>query len=126
MKKKLVSLFLVGVMTVGMTAGCGSSGNGDNAAAENNGDVANTVADDADNTLDATETAEDTFNGTYSNKQVIIGDISETSGDITPFWANGSSDYTAYKMVVGMAPIERDQTGKWVENPTVASILIVY
>ena len=45
MKKKLISLFLVGAMTAGMVAGCGNSGNGSNAAAGNDsaaGDVAST------------------------------------------------------------------------------------
>lgn len=119
MKKKLISLFLVGAMTAGMVAGCGNSGNGNNAAAGNNGGAADT---DTDNAVEATETAdeESTFDGTYSNKQVIIGDISETSGDITPFWANGASDYNAYKLVaLGMEPIVNDQTGKWIENPAV-------
>lgn len=117
MKKKLVSLFLVGAMTAGMVAGCGNSGNGNNAAAGNNSGAA-----DTDNTVESTETAdeESTFDGTYGNKQVIIGEISETSGDITPFWVNGASDYDAYKIVSqGMEPIVRDQTGKWIENPTV-------
>ena len=112
MKKKLISLFLVGAMTAGMVAGCGNSGNGNNAAAGNNGGAADT---DTDNAVEATETAdeESTFDGTYSNKQVIIGDVSETSGDITPHWANGASDYNAYKLVaLGMEPIVNDQTGK--------------
>lgn len=119
MKKKLISLFLVGAMTAGMVAGCGNSGNGNNAAAGNNGGAADS---DTDNVVEATETAdeESTFDGTYNNKQVIIGDVSETSGDITPFWANGASDYNAYKLVaLGMEPIVNDQTGKWIENPTV-------
>lgn len=119
MKKKLISLFLVGAMTAGMVAGCGNSGNGNNAAAGNNGGAADT---DTDNAVEATETAdeESTFDGTYSNKQVIIGDVNETSGDITPHWANGASDYNAYKLVaLGMEPIVNDQTGKWIENPAV-------
>lgn len=119
MKKKLISLFLVGAMTAGMVAGCGNSGNGNNAAAGNNGGAADA---DTDNAVEATETAdeESTFDGTYSNKQVIIGDVSETSGDITPHWANGASDYNAYKLVaLGMEPIVNDQTGKWIENPAV-------
>lgn len=114
MKKKLISLFLVGAMTAGMVAGCGNSGNGSNAAAGNDsaaGDVASTEA--------VEEGTESTFDGTYSNKQVILGESTETSGDITPFWVNGASDYDAYKLVTGMAPIENDQTGKWIENPTV-------
>lgn len=123
MKKKVISLFLVGAMTAGMVAGCGNSGNGGNAAAGNNGGAADT---DTDNTVEATETAdeESTFDGTYSNKQVILGESSETSGDITPYWANDASDFDAFHLVAqGMEPIVRDQTGKWIENPTVLESL---
>lgn len=114
MKKKLISLFLVGAMTAGMVAGCGNSGNGSNAAAGNDsaaGDVASTEA--------VEEGTESTFDGTYSNKQVIIGESTEPNGDITPYWTNGACDYDAFKLVTGMSPIENDQTGKWIENPTV-------
>ena len=120
MKKKIISLFLVGAMTAGMVAGCGNSGNGSNAAAGNDsasGDVASTEG--------VEEGTESTFDGTSSNKQVILGESSETSGDITPFWVNGASDYDAYKLVTGMAPIENDRTGKWIENPTVLEKLEV-
>ena len=75
--------------------------------------------------ITAADGTESTFNGTYSNKQVILGESSETSGDITPFWANGASDYDAFKLVTGMAPIDKDQTGKWIENPAVLDNLEV-
>lgn len=122
MKKKLISLFLVGAMTASMVAGCGNSGNGNTAGEGNNN------ASTDDNAVESTEAAEageeSTFDGTYSNKQVILGESSETSGDITPYWVNGASDYDAFKLVAqGMEPIVNDQTGKWVENPTVLESL---
>ena len=40
MKKKLISLFLVGAMTAGMVAGCGNSGSTNNAAGENTDNAA--------------------------------------------------------------------------------------
>lgn len=118
MKKKLISLFLVGAMTASMVAGCGNSGNGNTAGEGNNN------ASTDDNAVESTETAEEgeesTFDGTYSNKQVILGESSETSGDITPYWSNGASDYDAFHLVSqGMEPIVRNQSGKWIENPTV-------
>ena len=119
MKKKLISLFLVGAMTASMVAGCGNSGSTNNAAGENTDNAASSTETVSE---DGTESA---FDGTYSNKQVILGESSETSGDITPFWANGASDYDAFKLVTGMAPIDRDQTGKWIENPAVLEKLDV-
>lgn len=110
MKKKLISLFLVGAMTASMVAGCGGE------KAEEGGDAA--VAPEGTEAV-AEEGTEDAA-ATYSNKQVILGVTSETSGDITPYWVNGASDYTAYKLVRGMGPVEVNQDGKWVENPSVA------
>lgn len=120
MKKKLISLFLIGAMTTGMVAGCGSGNS--NADAGNNASSDNAAVEGTEAAADGTES---TFNGTYSNKQVILGESSETSGDITPFWANGASDYDAFKLVIGMAPIDKDQTGKWIENPAVLDNLEV-
>ena len=106
MKKKVISLFLVGAMTAGLVAGCGNSesGEGNNAVSEG------TEATAADGTEGSV---------TYSNDQIILGVISETSGDITPSWANGAGDYTAYQLIKGMEPVDYDQEGKWVENPSV-------
>lgn len=105
MKKKLISLFLVGAMTVSMVAGCGSdNGEGNNAVSEG------TEAADAGEAGDVE----------YTNDQIILAVTSETSGDITPSWANGAGDYTAYKLIVGSSPVEVDAAGKWVENPNVA------
>ena len=106
MKKKVLSLFLVGAMTAGLVAGCGSSNEG--------GEASNTVSE-------GTEAAADGAEGsvTYTNDQIILGVVSETSGDITPSWVNGAGDYTAYQLITGMAPIDCDQDGKWVENPSV-------
>lgn len=110
MKKKLISLFLVGAMTASMVAGCGGE------KAEEGGDAA--VAPEGTEAV-AEEGTEDAA-ATYSNKQVILGVISETSGDVTPYWVNGAGDYTAYQMISGMAPVDRNQDGKWIENPNVA------
>lgn len=111
-KKKLISLFLVSAMTTGMVAGCG--GNAKNEGNNNAAVDAGTEEVTAQHGTEATA---------YSNEQIILGVTSETSGDITPYWANGASDYTAYRMVTGMAPIDRDQSGKWVENPNVVDKL---
>ena len=106
MKKKLISMLLVSVMAISMVAGCGSSTDDDNTV--NN-----------DDTEVVEEGTEDVAEVTYSNKQIVIGDISETSGDITPYWTNGSSDYSAYKMVTGLGTVTVDRDGKWLYDETV-------
>ena len=83
MKKKLVSMFLVGAMAASLLAGCGGSNKG----------AANT------------EGGSESENVTYSNEQIIIGHQTETSGDYTPFWTNNASDYSVYKMVTGLETI---------------------
>lgn len=92
MKKKLISLFLVGAMTAGLLVGCGS-GNG-----TGNGDA-----------------------GTSANKQVIIGDQTQTSGDVTPMWTNNGSDYSVYKMITGLGTVTSDKDGKWIYDEQVVA-----
>lgn len=103
MKKKLVSVLLVGAMAATMVAGCGSSD-------ENTS---------SNNSADGTEVVEESEAVTYSNDQVIIGEGSETSGDITPWWVNGASDYDAYKLTTGMGTVEGTSDGQWIYNETV-------
>lgn len=108
MKKKLLSLFLVGTLAAGMLAGCGNKneGNGNSAAPEG---------------TETAESTESTFSGTYGNEQVIFGRTDETNGDMLPYWTNGAADYDAYKFVASnIGPVERDKEGKWVINPAVA------
>ncbi|MEE1078787.1 MAG: ABC transporter substrate-binding protein [Agathobacter sp.] len=97
MKKKLVSMFLVGAMAASLLAGCGGSNKG----------AANT------------EGGSESENVTYSNEQIIIGHQTETSGDYTPFWTNNASDYSVYKMVTGLENVSVTREGKWIVNETV-------
>lgn len=108
MKKKLISLLLVGVMTAGLVAGCGGNPNEGEAVGNNT----ESSGDDGGSS-DGGEQI------TYGNKQIIIGDITETSGDITPFWTNNASDYSAYKMITGLETVEVTNEGKWVYSDTV-------
>ena len=105
MKKKVISVLLVGAMASTMIAGCGSNGN------TNSG---STAGDGTEVASDGTE-----FSGDYSNKQIIIGDQTETSGDYTPMWTNNASDYSVYKMVTGLATATTDADGKWIYDDNV-------
>lgn len=119
MKKKLLSLFLVGVLSISMLAGCGKN--------EGNADDSNNMeqSDNNENKNEGEEEGEENQDSgddqevTYSNKQVIIGDGTETSGDITPMWTNSASDFYTYKMITGLETVYVDQEGKWNVNETV-------
>lgn len=93
MKKKLLSLLLVGALSISMLAGCGNQGNSaDNSnATEESGDTADNNDTNAENdantggeeaepeggdTGDAGD--ENASDGSYSNKQVIIGDPTDS------------------------------------------------
>lgn len=107
MKKKLVSVLLVGAMTATMVAGCGSD---ENKTSDDNSVSTGTETPEAEGTEAPVS---------YSNEQIIIGEGSETSGDISPWWVNGSSDYDAYKLTQGLGTVEGTNDGEWVYNPTV-------
>lgn len=136
MKKKLLSLFLVGALSISMLAGCGNQGNNadnSNTTEESGNDAAEAGNDDSSNDTDTgegteesgdAEEGEDTASdGNYSNKQVIIGDSTETSGDVTPYWTNNASDYNVFKMITGLDIVSVDQEGKWEVNETVVDSL---
>lgn len=100
MKKKLLSFFLVGMLTTSMVAGCGKTEEENSASEQKTEEAGN---------ADETEV-------TYSNKQIIIGDNNETSGDIQPHWTNSASDYSVYKLCYGQDTVVVDKEGKWVYN----------
>lgn len=89
MRKKIIAVVLAATMAIGMMTGCGNSDK-------------------------KTEKKE-----SYSNKQIVIGDGTEVSGDYTPMWTNNASDNSVYKMITGMETVSVDADGKWVTNETV-------
>lgn len=118
MKRKVIAVLLAGSMVAGMMAGCGSDKTtdaDDSAKTEDTSDAADETADEEEA---ADEEAADE-EVTYSNKQIVIGDLTETSGDYTPFWTNNASDLAAYEMITGMSNVNVDADGKWIVNDTV-------
>lgn len=107
MKKKLISTLLAGFMVISMVAGCGDT----STEKDNTVDNANTEV--------VEESTEEVAEVTYSNKQIVIGDITEPSGEISPYWTNAGSDYSAYKMVTGLETVSVDRDGKWLYDETV-------
>lgn len=132
MKKKLLSLFLVSVLSISMLAGCGKTGDDTDGSSNNNTEQSDDSSEEeatgneeneGSGEEDGSEGDGDGEDVTYGNKQVIIGDQSETSGDVTPFWTNSASDYYVYKMITGLETVYVDQDGKWGVNETVVDTL---
>ncbi len=113
MKKKLISLLLVGAMTGSLLVGCGGKDDGETQSDS-------TPAGDTGSSEQSSGNSEDgNSEVTYSNEQIIIGDQSEMSGDITPYWTNNAADYNPYKMITGLGTVSVTQEGKWVWDDTV-------
>lgn len=98
MKKKVLSVLLTSAMVASLTA-CGSS-------------KSNTPAGS-----DEQEAATKTESG--KGNTITVGDSTETSGDITPYWTNNASDYNAYKLVNGMETVSVTKDGSFQYNDTV-------
>ncbi|MFW5630825.1 MAG: ABC transporter substrate-binding protein, partial [Acetivibrio ethanolgignens] len=97
MKKKLIALGMTLVMGLSV-AGCGSKDEApvQTPAAQTEAPAENTQREPAG--------------------QIIIGNSNETSGDITPFWSNGSSDYDAYKMTIGASTVSMTRDEDYIFN----------
>lgn len=104
MKKKLIALGLTLCMGVSLVA-CGS---------KNDPAPAETPAADTQ-----TPAAADNTEQREPSGQIIIGDSNETSGDFTPYWSNGSSDYAVFKMVKGGDTTLMTKDEEWVFNDNV-------
>ena len=108
MKKKLMSVLLVGCMVLSLAA-CGNKNN--NTA----DDSTATPTTGAENTTAPTEAAPVT---TEPSGQLIIGDTTQSNGDVEPYWTNNASDYNVYKMTTGYETIAINQQAKYIVNET--------
>lgn len=122
-KKKLLSVLLAGVMAVSLTA-CG----GGSASTEGSADTANSSAVSSASTGSMASTASGSTSDTASSVaestpvdggQVIIGDGTQSNGDIYPFWTNNASDYNVYKLTKGNPTVDISKEGKFVVNTQV-------
>ena len=114
MKRKVIAVLLAGTMAAGLLEGCGVY------LTKTNTTDSSTDAQADDASEEEEEPAEDAEEEVaYSNKQVVVSYLIETSGDYTPMWTNNGSDYAVYKMITGMETVSHDEDGKWLVNPTV-------
>ena len=124
-KKKLLSVILAGVMAVSLTA-CGSNANSTEGSSTSGGASStgsSTSSASSSASASSSSTASSSTSGTeaapVSGGQLIIGDGTQSSGDIYPYWTNNSSDYAVYQLTGGASTIEIDKAGKFVVNPQV-------
>ena len=112
-KKKLLSALLAGVMAVTLTA-CGSNS-------------ASTEGSAASGSVSTTSGSTSTASGSTSSEeakpvdggQIIIGDQTQSNGDIYPYWTNNVSDNSVYRLTSGYDTIVVDKNGKFVVDPQV-------
>ena len=117
-KKKLLSALLAGVMAVTLTA-CGSnaastegSATGADKSSAGSASTASTVSSTASGSASSSTEGTPVDGG-----QLIIGDQTQSNGDIYPYWTNNISDNSVYKLTSGCDTIVVDRHGKFVVNP---------
>lgn len=112
-KKKLLSALLAGVMAVTLTA-CGS-----NSASTEGSAASGSVSTASGSTSTASGSTSSEEAKPVDGGQIIIGDQTQSNGDIYPYWTNNVSDYSVYKLTFGYDTIVVDKNGKFVVDPQV-------
>lgn len=131
MKKKVLALVLMMAMVFSLVA-CGDkkNNNNNNNANPDNQEQDNTTPDDTNTPDDTTPEGEDNTDNTTPEGddvagtptvggQLIIGDVTQSNGDVYPYWTNNASDYFVYQVVFGAGTMEINRDGQYVENPNV-------
>ena len=122
MKKKLLSMLLVACMIMSMTA-CSKSS--DTPATTDDATATPTEAAATEETT-ATPTeaeAEPTVTEGTVSGQIIIGDVTQSNGDVVPYWTNNASDYNVYGLTFGAETVSLTKEGKFVVNENVVENL---
>ena len=112
-KKQLLSALLAGVMAVTLTA-CGS-----NSASTEGSAASGSVSTASGSTSTASGSTSSEEAKPVDGGQIIIGDQTQSNGDIYPYWTNNVSDNSVYKLTSGYDTIVVDKNGKFVVDPQV-------
>ena len=89
-KKKLLSALLAGVMAVTLTACGGNSASTEGSTSAASGSTASVASGSTSAASGSTSSATET---PVDGGQLIIGDQTQSNGDIYPYWTNNISDY---------------------------------
>jgi len=115
-KKKLLSALLAGVMAVTLTACGGNSASTEGSTSAASGSTASAASGSTSTASGSTSSATET---PVDGGQLIIGDQTQSNGDIYPYWSNNVSDNSVYKLTSGYDTIVVDKNGKFVVDPQV-------
>ena len=116
-KKQLLSALLAGVMAVTLTACGGNSASTEGSASS--ASAGSTSADSGSTSSTASGSASSVAETPVDGGQIIIGDQTQSNGDIYPYWTNNVSDNSVYKLTSGYDTIVVDKNGKFVVDPQV-------
>ena len=97
-KKKLLSALLAGVMAVTLTACGGNSASTEGSTSAASGSTASTASAASGSTSTASGSTSSATETPVDGGQLIIGDQTQSNGDIYPYWSNNVSDNSVYKL----------------------------
>lgn len=123
MKKKFLALLLCTSMVVSMAA-CGNSGSSNKGTSNNTDGSSASSASSASAEEGSTASSEpeaETVVNLEPSGQLIIGDSSEMSGDVTPYWTNNAADFAVFEMTSQSMPVEYTKDGEFVWNENVVA-----
>jgi hypothetical protein len=119
-KKQLLSALLAGVMAVTLTACGGNSASTEGSATSAaSGSASATSGSTASTSSMASASASSVAETPVDGGQIIIGDQTQSNGDIYPYWSNNISDSSVNKLTSGYDTIVVDKNGKFVVDPQV-------
>ena len=116
-KKQLLSALLAGVMAVTLTACGGNSASTEGSASS--ASAGSTSAASGSTSSTASGSASSVAETPVDGGQIIIGDQTQSNGDIYPYWSNNISDSSVNKLTSGYDTIVVDKNGKFVVDPQV-------
>ena len=116
-KRKLLSALLAGVMAVSLTA-CGGNATSTESGSAASGSASMTSSAASGSNANMASGSGSADATPVSGGQLIIGDGTQSNGDIYPYWSNNSSDYAVYNMTFGADTVEIDKDGKYALSKT--------
>jgi len=118
MKKRLLSLLLVVLMLVSLTA-CG--GGNDTGVVEQGQDTAKDQSTDTadDKTNEEDEEGKEETKNREPYGELIVGNTTELSGDWIPYFQNNAAEYDIFQLISGYGTVDMTRDIEYVINETV-------
>lgn len=119
MKKKILSVLLVASMALSLAA----CGNKSTTTTTDDTQTAPTEAATSNESATPTEAVAEPQTATGEANQLIIGDTTQSNGDVQIYWTNNASDYNVYHLTMGYETTTYNQKGKYLVDETVVKNL---